>query len=48
MFLDGRWPHFTAVIGERNGARWALDPWRRAPGQRPEILPLERWQQASR
>lgn len=48
IFLDGRWPHFTAVVAERTGARWAIDPWQRAPGQRPDILPLDRWQQASR
>jgi hypothetical protein len=48
IFLDGRWPHFTAVVVERTGTRWAVDPWRRAPGQSPEILPLDRWQQASR
>jgi hypothetical protein len=48
IFLDGRYPHFTAVIREKNsGQRWAVDPWTRAPGQEPEILPLRQWQQAS-
>lgn len=48
FFLDGRYPHFTAVITEkRTGAEWAVDPWKKAPGQRPEILPLDRWRQDS-
>ena len=48
FFLDGRYPHFTAVIMEkRTGVEWAVDPWRKAPGQRPDILPLDRWRQDS-
>lgn len=48
FFLDGRYPHFTAIITEkRTGEGWAVDPWRRAPGQRPEVLPLNQWRQAS-
>jgi hypothetical protein len=48
FFLDGRYPHFSAVITEkRSGQEWAVDPWRRAPGQKPEILPLVQWRQDS-
>lgn len=48
FFFDGRYPHFTAVIAERRtGAEWAVDPWKKAPGQRPDILPLDRWRQDS-
>jgi hypothetical protein len=48
IFLDGRYPHFTAVIMEKRGSgRWAIDPWARPPGQDPDILPLGVWQQAS-
>ncbi|MBF9197134.1 hypothetical protein [Microvirga terrestris] len=48
FFFDGRYPHFTAVITEKQtGAEWAVDPWKKAPGQRPEILPLDRWRQDS-
>lgn len=48
FFLDGRYPHFTAVITERRtGAAWAVDPWEKAPGQRPDILPLTQWRQDS-
>ncbi|MXQ11710.1 hypothetical protein GR328_09615 [Microvirga makkahensis] len=48
FFLDGRYPHFSAVIMEKtSGREWAVDPWRKAPGQRPEILPLVKWRQDS-
>ena len=48
IFLDGRYPHFTAVIIEKaSGRLWAIDPWTRPPGQEPEILPLRRWQEAT-
>lgn len=48
FFLDGRYPHYSAVITEKgSGQEWAVDPWRRAPGQRPEILPLNQWRQNS-
>ncbi|WP_414473387.1 hypothetical protein [Microvirga sp. M2] len=48
FFLDGRYPHYSAVIVEKgSGQEWAVDPWRRAPGQRPEILPLGQWRQNS-
>jgi hypothetical protein len=48
FFFDGRYPHFTAVIAEkRTGSAWAVDPWAKAPGQRPEILPLDQWRQDS-
>jgi len=48
FFLDGRYPHFSAVIREKvNGREWAVDPWRKAPGQKPEILPLVEWRQDS-
>jgi hypothetical protein len=48
FFFDGRYPHFTATIAEkRTGKGWAVDPWKRAPGQRPDILPLVQWRQDS-
>jgi hypothetical protein len=48
IFLDGRYPHFSAVIRETGSdARWVVDPWTRAPGQQPDILPLDLWQQAT-
>ena len=48
LFIDGRYPHVTAVIAEtKSGVEWAVDPWRKAPGERPDILPLEKWRQES-
>jgi hypothetical protein len=47
-FLDGRYPHFTAIIAEKQtGREWAVDPWAKPPGQYPEILPLSEWRQDS-
>jgi hypothetical protein len=48
VFFDGRYPHFTAVISEvKGGTSWAVDPWTRAPGQKPDIMPLRTWEQGS-
>lgn len=48
LFIDGRYPHVTAIIAEKKtGAEWAVDPWAKAPGQKPEILPLSQWRQDS-
>ena len=48
LFLDGRYPHVTAVITDtRSGKKWAVDPWNQAPGQKPDILPLSQWRQDS-
>jgi hypothetical protein len=46
VFLDGRYPHTTAVISEAgSGTAWAVDPWSQAPGGNPEIIPLALWKQ---
>lgn len=48
FFLDGRYPHFSAIVTEkRTGQEWAVDPWAKSPGQAPEILPLAEWRQDS-
>jgi hypothetical protein len=48
FFIDGRYPHVTAIIAEkRSGREWAVDPWKKAPGGFPDILPLEQWRQES-
>jgi hypothetical protein len=48
FFIDGRYPHTTAIIAEkRTGLEWAVDPWAKAPGQHPDILPLAQWRQDS-
>jgi hypothetical protein len=46
--IDGRYPHATAVVADlRSGARWAVDPWTKRNGERPDTLPIERWMQGS-
>ncbi|MBF9234467.1 hypothetical protein [Microvirga alba] len=48
LFIDGRYPHVTAIVVEkRTGREWAVDPWPKAPGQQPDILPLTQWRQDS-
>ena len=47
FFLDGRYPHSTAVIRETDsGRRWTVDSWPRANGEPPDIMPLEAWLKA--
>lgn len=44
FFLDGRYPHATAVLRETaSGAYYAVDSWPRANGERPDIMPLPKW-----
>jgi len=47
FFLGGQVPHTTAVLAERvGGKKWAIDPWTKAYGQLPEVMPLEQWVKA--
>ena len=43
FFFDGRYPHFTAIISDPAGAKWAVDPWYAQVGGAPDIVPYERW-----
>ena len=44
FFLDGRGPHATAVLREsKSGQKWAVDIWTHKYGERPDVMPLERW-----
>lgn len=42
-FIDGRYPHWTAVIQDKSGENWAVDSWYEAGGGLPDIMPLEEW-----
>lgn len=44
FFADGRYPHSTAVLKEKTGARWAIDSWYEPAGGSPDIMPLTEWQ----
>jgi len=43
MFLDGRYPHWTAVIIDNKGVKWAVDSWYEAGGGAPDIMELRQW-----
>jgi hypothetical protein len=43
-FIDGRWPHATAVVAELASDReWAVDSWTHAAGEKPDVKPLQVW-----
>lgn len=43
-FIDGAWPHNTAVVEEsKSGERYAVDSWFHANGVMPEVLPVDKW-----
>lgn len=43
FLLDGRYPHWTAVISAPDGAKWAVDSWYAPMGGEPDIFPLNEW-----
>ncbi|AQS41291.1 MAG: Hypothetical protein BHV28_05850 [Candidatus Tokpelaia hoelldobleri] len=48
VFIDGRYPHWTAVMIDDKGGRWAVDSWYGAGGAEPDILPLKEWKKRGR
>ncbi len=46
FFIDGRYPHWTAVIRDKSGKDWAVDSWYGAGGEKPDITALEAWKRA--
>jgi hypothetical protein len=47
FFLDGRYPHATAVLAETgSGEKWAIDSWPRANAEPPVVQPLPEWKRA--
>lgn len=45
FLLDGRYPHWTAVIGAPDGVKWVVDSWYAPMGGAPDIFPLSEWKQ---
>ena len=43
FFLDGRYPHWTAVIIDPAGVKWVVDPWYAQVGSAPDIFPHDQW-----
>ena len=47
FFLDGRYPHATAVLSViGSGEKWAVDSWPRANAEPPVIQPLPQWRRS--
>jgi hypothetical protein len=43
-FIDGRWPHATAVVTDvKTNIKWAVDSWTHAYGEKPDVKPLAVW-----
>jgi hypothetical protein len=43
FFVDGRYPHFTAIVVDPTGVKWVVDPWYATVGGAPDIFPYEQW-----
>ena len=44
FFLDGRYPHATAVLGETSGdEKWAIDSWPDDNGEPPVVQRVDLW-----
>jgi hypothetical protein len=43
FFIDGRYPHWTAVISDPAGVKWVVDSWYAPMGGSPDIIPLSEW-----
>ena len=42
-FIDGRYPHWTAVISDPSGTKWVVDSWYAPMGGAPDIFPYSQW-----
>ncbi|CAN7408107.1 hypothetical protein [Aminobacter sp. LjRoot7] len=45
FLLDGRYPHWTAVIRAPDGVKWVVDSWYAPMGGAPDIIRLADWKQ---
>jgi len=43
FFLDGRYPHWTAVLIDDRRVKWAVDSWYEPGGGAPDIMELAKW-----
>lgn len=43
IFLDGRYPHSTAVLRDPSGRKWAVDSWYEPTGGLPDVMALDEW-----
>ena len=42
-FVDGRYPHFTAVLRDDSGTSWAVNSWYEPGGGPPDVMLLSEW-----
>lgn len=42
-FIDGRYPHWTAVIRDPKGVTWAVDSYYAPMGGAPDVIPMSEW-----
>ena len=43
IMIDGRYPHWTAVLKADDGSKWAVDSWYEPGGGLPDVDPLDYW-----
>lgn len=43
FFLDGRYPHWTAVVKDEHGVLWVVDSWYEPGGGLPDVKRLSDW-----
>lgn len=43
ILIDGRYPHWTAVLRDTSGTDWAVDSWYEPAGGPPDIMHLAEW-----
>ncbi|KXF77275.1 hypothetical protein ATN84_07695 [Paramesorhizobium deserti] len=43
FFIDGRYPHWTAVLRDDHGVLWAVDSWFEPGGGLPDVMRLSEW-----
>ena len=43
FFLDGRYPHWTAIVSDPGGTKWVVDSWYAPTGGAPDIFPYKQW-----
>ncbi len=44
-FIDGRYPHFAAVLRDKSGTLWAVDSWYEPAGGKPDVMRLAEWEE---
>ena len=43
LLFDGRYPHKTAVVVDKNKTKWVIDSWKKDGGLPPQIVKYSKW-----